>query len=291
MEVATTNTSDELVIVGIGPGPVEYLTREAVDVLMDADRIWFRFASHPVYFWLEAQGKTPRSFHGLYGIQQMGYRDIYKFIARALIHETKRFGQVVYALPGNPHVLETTTALLRRDSEREKIAVRTVLGVSFLDMMYSLLNIDPGKGLQILDRHHLMWCFEHPDHSMFNGRVGIIVGQVGAPPPDSRHSDRTLADPVVGGLTTVFPSSHRITLVWSTGWPEYANESRTFRLDELPEQLGQFEGEFASLYIPPFKRTDWKRKKGPDPKDDNTARKPGKIQRAARRPGGQILAD
>jgi len=250
--------SRELVIVGIGPGSAEYLTREAVDVLLGADRIWFRFSSHPVYPWLETQGKEPKSFHGLYDIPQLGYHDIYRFIARALIHDTKRHGRVVYALPGNPHVLEMTTKLLRRDSEREKVSVRTVLGISFLELMYSILGIDPGDGIQVLDRYHIKWCAKHPDHSMFDGHVGIIVGQIGAAPVDGRQSGLTLADVVVRGLTTVFPPSHRVTLVWSTGWPDYANPSRTFRLNELVEQLDQLEGEFASLYVPPIKPNRWR---------------------------------
>lgn len=253
MGETTPSTSAELVIVGVGPGRIDHLTREAVDVLLGAERVWFRTSNHPVFPWLEDQGRAPKSFHGLYGIKQMGYHDIYRFIARALIHETKRFGRVVYALPGNPHVLESTTALLRRDSECENIAVRTVLGISFLDLMYSMLNIDPGLGLQILDRQHLKWCAEHPDHSMFNGLVSIIVGQVCAAPPDGRNSGQTLTDVVVRGLTTVFPESHRVTIVWSTGWPDYADASETFCLEELSERIDRLEGEFASLYVPPIK--------------------------------------
>lgn len=253
MEETTSRAGAELVIVGVGPGRVEHLTREAVDVLLNADRIWFRTSNHPVFPWLEAQGKAPKSFHGLYGIPQMGYNDIYRFIARALIHDTKRLGQVAYALPGSPHVLETTTTLLQRDSKRENVAVRTVLGVSFLQIMYSMLDIDPVNGLQILDRFHLKWCAEHPDHSMFDGRVGIIVGQVAAAPPDSRNSGLTQTDVVVRGLTTVFPPSHQVTIVWSTGWPDYADASRSFRLDELTEQIDRLEGEFASLYVPPMR--------------------------------------
>jgi uncharacterized protein YabN with tetrapyrrole methylase and pyrophosphatase domain len=252
MGETTSRTRDELVIVGIGPGPVEHLTREAVGVLLDAERIWFRFASHPVYAWLEAEGKAPRSFHGLYGIPQMKYRDVYRFIARALIHDTKRFGRVVYALPGSPHVFEKTTTLLRRESERQDVAVRTVLGISFLDLMYSELDIDPVHGLQILNRGHLKWCAEHSGHAMFDGQVGIIVGQVASPPPNDRHSGRTLADIVVDGLTTVFPPSHRVTLVWSSGWPDYESPSQTFKLEELTEQIDRLGIEMASLYVPPI---------------------------------------
>jgi hypothetical protein len=46
-----------ITVVGIGPGPVSCLTKEAEAELIRADKIFFRLGSHPVYDWLRALGK------------------------------------------------------------------------------------------------------------------------------------------------------------------------------------------------------------------------------------------
>jgi uncharacterized protein YabN with tetrapyrrole methylase and pyrophosphatase domain len=48
---------DEIIVVGMGPGPVKYLTQEARDLLLATEQVYFRFSGHPVYRWLREQGK------------------------------------------------------------------------------------------------------------------------------------------------------------------------------------------------------------------------------------------
>jgi uncharacterized protein YabN with tetrapyrrole methylase and pyrophosphatase domain len=55
-----------ITVVGLGPGPLGQLTREAENELLAADTVFFRTAGHPAYQWLEQQGKHVVCFDRLY---------------------------------------------------------------------------------------------------------------------------------------------------------------------------------------------------------------------------------
>ena len=46
-----------ITIVGLGPGPLVLLTKEAESELLAAEKVFFRTGAHPVYDWLKRQGK------------------------------------------------------------------------------------------------------------------------------------------------------------------------------------------------------------------------------------------
>ena len=106
----------EIIVVGMGPGPVKYLTREASDLLLAEDEIYFRMSGHPVYDWLRGRGKECVSFDPLYGQPGITYDKVYRLITRTLVKAASKKGRVVYALPGNPVVFEKTPFWMRDDA-------------------------------------------------------------------------------------------------------------------------------------------------------------------------------
>ncbi|HRE00848.1 MAG TPA: nucleoside triphosphate pyrophosphohydrolase, partial [Ilumatobacteraceae bacterium] len=60
-------------------------------------------------------------------------------------------GEVLYAVPGSPLVLERTVDLLRAD---DRVEITALAAMSFLDLAYAALGIDPVEaGLRLVDGH------------------------------------------------------------------------------------------------------------------------------------------
>jgi uncharacterized protein YabN with tetrapyrrole methylase and pyrophosphatase domain len=55
-----------ITVVGLGPGPLGQLTREAKNELLAGDKVFFRTAGHPAYQWLEQQDRHVVCFDRLY---------------------------------------------------------------------------------------------------------------------------------------------------------------------------------------------------------------------------------
>src|SRR2546422_6139359 len=99
-----------ITIIGTGPGSLEYLTIEARDALLAAEKIFFRMSAYPVYQWLKSQGKHVLCFDLVYTIPLIKRADIiYDLMTDAILKETEMRGHACFALPGNPGVLEDTT--------------------------------------------------------------------------------------------------------------------------------------------------------------------------------------
>lgn len=58
---------------------------------------------------------------------------------------------VVYAVPGSPLVAEKTVLLLRKGAAERGIPLTIKPALSFLDLAYVSLGIDPINGLRIID--------------------------------------------------------------------------------------------------------------------------------------------
>jgi len=55
-------------------------------------------------------------------------------------------GAVVYAVPGNPAVAERTVALLHEAAARGEVGVTVIAGLSFADLAWARLGVDPMAG-------------------------------------------------------------------------------------------------------------------------------------------------
>ncbi len=239
--------AEEIWVVGMGPGPVGQLTREAAEILFEEKEVYFRFSAHPVFQWVRDHGKKCYSFDYLYSVPGMTYNKVYETILETLVKSARKFGRVVYALPGNPCVFETTPRWLH-DRAGEDVRVRVIPGLSFLEILYLELEIDPEEGVQILNASG----FGHYGDYPYTEKLGLIIGQVGLPAENEPASPNKNAEAVEASLLKKFPPHHQVTLIWSEGMPDYKNVKRTFPLAELKEQTGYIE-HLSTLYVPPIK--------------------------------------
>jgi tetrapyrrole methylase family protein/MazG family protein len=222
-----------ITIVGLGPGDPAHLTREAWDVLAQADVAYLRTSQHPTVPGLPP-GPEWHSFDSLYEtLDSLG--DVYDTIADEIVALGRRPGGVVYAVPGHPLVGESSVTHILERAKQEGLAVRIVEGLSFLEPTLSLLQLDGLAGLQLADATDLAMA-HHP--ALDPGRPALVAQLWG----------RRLAGEVKLTLMNAYPDEHAVTLVRGAG-------TVTATRCELPLYELDREAEIdhlTTLYVPPL---------------------------------------
>lgn len=230
-----------LTIVGIGPGPIDMMTREAEAALTSADRVLLRVSRHPVHAWLRDQGVNVLPLEGLYGMPSVTYEDLYELIVSVVLKEVELRESVVYAVPGNPFVAESTTGMLVDRCRRRGIKCRIVPGMSVLELIYSVIEVNPAEGLQIvLPRTHLAT-------GKYTTGTGLLVLQVAIM---ESPRDRPRVTETMRWLQQRYPPDHEVVLVWTSGMPDYETHVRSTPLETLDRVYEEEEILYASLYVP-----------------------------------------
>ena len=79
------------------------------------------------------------------------FDDVYTDIASSLIRAAGEHGEILYAVPGSPLVLERTVRYLR---EADDVEVALLPAMSFLDVAWARLGVDPvDSGVRLVDGH------------------------------------------------------------------------------------------------------------------------------------------
>jgi len=241
--------SDEIIIVGLGPGPVEMLTEEARTVLGETERVFFRYGTHPVARMLMSAGKDVISFERLYADRGMTYGDVYKLIVKAIVQEAKLRGHAVLALPGNPYVFEKTPRWIAESVRNEPdVKIKIVPGMSFLELLYPFLGIDPEEGLMILNAARII---EEPERCAPISRMACIIGQVGLPASSKPTAGEVNTEKLINTLLKTYPPDHPVVIARCRGFPDYATEKIETRLKEVGSHA-EIINNLTSLYLPPI---------------------------------------
>lgn len=135
-----------VVVVGLGPAGPDLTTAGALARLGSLDHWHLRTHRHPA---AEPFADRP-SFDHRYETGAT-FDDVYRGIAADLVADAERHGEVGYAIPGSPHVLERTVGLLRADP---RVDIEIVPGMSFLDLAWGAIGVDPVEaGVTLVDGH------------------------------------------------------------------------------------------------------------------------------------------
>ncbi|MEY3588879.1 MAG: hypothetical protein RJA47_1475, partial [Actinomycetota bacterium] len=95
-------------VVGLGPGDPGLVTAATLGILRSSARTFLRTGRHPSAHL--ATGAA--TFDHVYETED-SFADVYSHIAEELVRAARDNGEVVYAVPGSPLVLERTVATLR----------------------------------------------------------------------------------------------------------------------------------------------------------------------------------
>jgi len=135
-----------VVVVGLGPAGPDLINDRSRSALAAHAHRYLRTAQHPAAVLLEGA----LSFDDVYDAKDT-FEDVYCEIAERLVAAASEHGEILYAVPGSPLVLERTVRLLLDD---ERVDVEVLPSMSFLDVAYARLRIDPVEaGVRLVDGH------------------------------------------------------------------------------------------------------------------------------------------
>ncbi len=143
-----------IVVVGLGPAGADLLLPAARRVLEQIPRRYVRTSRHPAVGELAAAGIDLRSFDD--GYDAAGDLDgVYARIVADLRDVAATAGEVVYAVPGNPAVAERSVELLRDAAAAGDVELEIVPGLSFAELAWARLRVDPMAGARVADARTL----------------------------------------------------------------------------------------------------------------------------------------
>ncbi len=222
-----------ITILGLGPGDWSHLTLEAREALESAEEVYLRTKRHPIVASLP-KGLVAHSFDHLYEKLET-FEEVYEEIAAQVLALGQREEGVIYAVPGHPLVGEESVRRILAMAKEKGIPLRIVAGLSFLEPVFTCLNLDPLAGLQIVDATELAARY-HPN---LDPDLPALVGQL---------YSRAIAADVKLTLMNLYPHDHPVTLVKGAGTD--GERVWTLPLYELDRQEGI--DDFTCLYIPPL---------------------------------------
>ncbi|MDZ4671161.1 MAG: nucleoside triphosphate pyrophosphohydrolase [Phototrophicales bacterium] len=219
-----------ITIVGLGPGDIDDLSRKAWRVLENAKTVYLRTNLHQCVPHLP-QNPTYHSFDDIYNTND-AFETVYERIVEVLITQAKN-GDVVYAVPGDPFVGESTPAKIMARAKSENIPVEIVSGISYIEPMLRLIGYDALDGIQLLDGLDLV-AMHHPP---INPDYPAIIGQV--------YSQMVASD-IKLTLMNQYPDEFEVTLIHSAGTSDEIAEKMLLYAIDQSEHIGHT----TSLYLP-----------------------------------------
>ncbi len=219
-----------IIVIGLGAGDLDQLPLGVYKQLKQTESLYLRTKEHPVIAQLEAEQIKYESFDEVYEKHDQ-FEGVYEEIVNRLIKASES-NPVVYAVPGHPLVAERTVQLLLA-KRSEGAIIEIAGGQSFLDALFTAVEVDPIEGFQLLDGTELRT-------SELQLKQHLVIGQV---------YDSFIASEVKLTLMEKYPDEYEIYIVTAAGTKEQVVKKvllyeldRDFRLNNL-----------TSVYVPPVK--------------------------------------
>ena len=219
----------ELIVVGLGAGRKGLMTEETKKLLTEEACVRLRTAKHPTVEQLGEEGYTFSSFDHIYD-EKDTFDEVYTTITDECLALAKELGRLIYAVPGSPLVAEKTVQMLRARAEKEGVSLTILPAMSFLEVLYVRLGVDPINGLVILDGDDIG---DLPPDNV----AALVITQV---------YDRAVASEVKLALMEQYDDEQLITFVRNLGLDD--EEVREIPLYELDRQPNI--DHLTSVYVP-----------------------------------------
>lgn len=143
-----------VVVVGLGPGGADLVAPRALDALRRAPAL-VRTERHPAVVDLRAAGVHLDALDAVYE-DAADLEAAYAAIAARVIDAAREQGEAVYAVPGSPGIAEKAVGILRRAADAGEITLEVVPGLSFADLAWARLGVDPmATGARVIDGRDL----------------------------------------------------------------------------------------------------------------------------------------
>ena len=219
-----------ITIVGLGPGAVGHLSLETMSIMQGCEQVILRTALHPTVAELAKQGVKYTSCDDLYEAGA-SFEEVYQNVVTRVLTAAHK-GDVVYAVPGSPLVAEKTVVLLREQAKAQNLELAIKPSMSFLDLAYVALGIDPIAGLRIIDAQDFGAIADA-------GQYPLMITQV--------YSQLVASDLKIA-LMENLPDEYELYFLRNMGLED--EECRPVKLFELDRQPKI--DHLTSVYIPPM---------------------------------------
>ena len=160
-------------IVGLGPGPIGCMSLETWELISRAGTLFLRTSIHPAAEELRQRKIHFQSYDEVYETEP-NFAAVYAAIADDIVKKALAGTDVVYAVPGSPMVAEQTVQLIRALALDVDVPCRILPAMSFLDLVFNRLGVDPQTGLTVVDASDV--GFLPPDLD-----TGLMITQVYSP--------------------------------------------------------------------------------------------------------------
>ena len=220
-----------IILVGLGPGDPELMTRQAWQVLASADEVYLRTRQHPAVSVLPS-GVQVHSFDELFDDEHDVGAAAGRIVEQVLSLGRRPQGDI-YAVPGHPLVSEQTSAAIARRAQREGLPLQVIAGISIIDAALAALGVDLLPHTAVVDALELAGAHVPP----FSPAAPAVI---------ARLSSAALAAAVRQTLSAVYPAEQRVLLVHAPGQPEEKVEERALREIDQSEATGPL----TVLYVP-----------------------------------------
>ena len=226
------NASHTLTIVGLGPGDADDMTRRAWRTLEQAEVVYLRTERHPCVPHLP-RSTLYESFDHFYEAHEQ-FDEVYDAICDYLLDRAQQ-EDVVYAVPGDPMMGETTVLRLLARAPERGVRVEIVHGVSFVEPALRCAGIDGLEGLHILDGMTIAAMHHPPINPSYPALIGGVYS-------------REVASDVKLTLMNQYPDDHPVLLIHAAGTQSAAVEK--VALYEIDRSLNL--SHLSSLVVSPL---------------------------------------
>lgn len=219
-----------LTIVGLGPGDVGDVTRRVWQLLESAPTVILRTERHPCVPELPNREKYIVC-DDLYE-KHPRFADVYDAIVARVITYARE-GDVVYAVPGDPCVGETTPIKLRAACADANIPLTILPAVSFIEPTLAAIGVDGIDGVQLHDAL-VIGAMHHPP---LNPDAPALISQV---------YNRQAASDLKLTLMNQYPDDFPVKLIHGAGSSEALTENLAlYEIDRSPHI-----NHLTSLWLP-----------------------------------------
>ncbi|MBM7663429.1 tetrapyrrole methylase family protein/MazG family protein [Bacillus mesophilus] len=215
-------------VLGLGAGELGQLTVQMYKRIQECPNLYVRTKDHPVVTELEQEGKRIVGFDDIYEKHDQ-FHLVYEEIVEILCKKSHT-EDVFYAVPGHPLVAEKTVELLlAKRAQGYQVVIEG--GSSFLDPLFTALEIDPIQGFQLVDGT----SFKAEELEL---KQHMIICQV---------YDQFVASEVKLGLMNRLPDEYEVVVVTAAGTSK--QEVKKVPLYELDH--GMNISNLTTVYVPP----------------------------------------
>lgn len=222
-----------IILLGLGPGDADFLTRQAWQTLESLTEIYLRTQHHPAVVGFPA-GLKVYTFDHLYENGE-SYETVYAQIVERILGLGRRPQGVVYAVPGHPLVAEATSRQIVERSQKEGISCQIIEGLSFLEPTFTAMGLDPLPHTTLIDALELVNAHFPP----FPPDAPVLIAQI--------YSPQIAAD-VKLTLMALYPDEHDVKLVHAAGTSQSVVEELPLYMIDRSRKIGML----TTLFVPPL---------------------------------------